>query len=318
MRPLLALSAAIGLSTSACAGASPSFAPSARQAFEGFVGINPPRAEVPVGALWIEGYGPTGEPAPADNVETVRSLNGLTIDKNLQLSLSFALFDLLGIEPKARGHYAARFADLSIVKVKELARLSGPKGEPRIIEALKAGTVTVSSDSEFGLNGQKLGFQNRVDGSGTTGRTASYAIEARDMFIAIRVASYEIIESKERELKAPGDSPVAALDGYAIALSREHCAAPSAGCRPKVTVGKPGTGLESLPPVTFGTDDSALLTLPVPIADGQGGLYTALRLRWVAPCAERARAGCRKKARLYARYAGTRLEDAPLRASGRW
>ena len=318
MRTLLALTFATGLSTSACAVATPPFAPSPRQAFEGFAGINPPRAEVPVGALWIEGYGPTGEPASADNVETVRSLNGLTIDKNLQLSLSFALFDLLGIEPKARDHYAARFTDLSIVRVKDLSRLSGPKGEPRIIEALKAGTVTVSSDSEFGLNGQKLGFQTRVDGSGTTGRTGSYAIEARDMFIAIRVASYEVTGSRERELKAHGDQRAAALDGFAIALSREHCGAVSAECRPKVTIAKPGSGTESPPPVAFGADDSALLSLPVPIADGKGGLYTALRLRWVAPCAERARAGCPKTPRLFARYEGTRLEDAPSRASAGW
>src|SRR5690348_12347357 len=124
MRSLLALTSAVALFTETCAVAAPSFAPSPRQAFEGFAGINPPRADVPLGALWIDAYGPTGEPAATENIEPVRSLNGLTIDKNLQLSLSFALFDLLGSGPKARGHYSARFTDLWIIRVRNLTKLS--------------------------------------------------------------------------------------------------------------------------------------------------------------------------------------------------
>src|SRR4051812_48418383 len=138
VRSLLAVAGAAALSACVSASAASDFAPNPRQAFDGFVGINPPRADVPVGALWINGFGPTGEGTAADNLETVKSLNVLSIDKNLQLELTFGLLNLLGIDPKARDHYTARFTDLSVVRVKDLTRLAGVKGEPRIVEALKA------------------------------------------------------------------------------------------------------------------------------------------------------------------------------------
>jgi hypothetical protein len=52
----------------ACVEAAPDFAPNPKQAYQGFVAINPPRADVPVGALWINNYGPTGDAAGSDPV----------------------------------------------------------------------------------------------------------------------------------------------------------------------------------------------------------------------------------------------------------
>lgn len=173
------------LITMAAPVASADFVPGPKQAFPGFVSISSPRPDVPIGALWIEGFGPTGEGASTDNLETIRSLNGLTIDRNLQVSLIIGLFDLIGIEPRLRDHFTARFTDLTIVRVKDMERLKGPPGEPRIIEALKAGSIVVSSDGEAGLN-VRGGFEvTRVDGSTTNSRTRAYSIEGRDMFIAI-------------------------------------------------------------------------------------------------------------------------------------
>jgi hypothetical protein len=301
------------LGCSLSAAAAPEFAPNPRQSFEGFAAINPPRADVPVGALWIDGYGPTGAGADKDNVETMRSLNSLTIDKNLQLALSIGLLDLLGIDPKLRDHYMARFADLSIVRVRDLSKLSGPRGEPRIVEALKAGTVTISSDSAFGLNARTVGFQNRqVDGSTTNDRARAYAIEARDMFIAIRVATPELIASPERELKLSKDLKTARIDDYLLLISSEKCAAIPAPCRPAIGVAKQNSyGSEmSAANSPLGFDFSARLQLPVPLADGTGGLFDSLLIRWISPCAEVSAADCRKMPRLFVRYAGTRLADA--------
>ena len=58
MRPLLALIPLACLLSSPSVFAAPDFAPNPKQAFAGFVAINPPRADVPIGALWIDGFGP--------------------------------------------------------------------------------------------------------------------------------------------------------------------------------------------------------------------------------------------------------------------
>jgi hypothetical protein len=241
MQRLLPLICASILLTPQSSAAAPDFAPNPRQAFEGFVAINPPRADVPVGALWIDEYGPSGEGADKDNLVTVRSLNGLTIDKNLQLSLNLGLLQLFGIDPKARDHYTARFTDLSLVQVKDVSKLAGIKGEPRIIEALKAGSVTISSDSEIGLNGQNMPWQrSAAQASGIADRTHTYAIEAHDMFIAIQVTTPELTRSKEQQLRIIDDGRSARLDDFLIVINRDQC--PAAGlCRPRFGIMKINT-----------------------------------------------------------------------------
>jgi hypothetical protein len=309
VRALLALTLAAAM-LPACATAAPEFAPNPRQAFEGFVAINPPRGDVPVGALWINGFGPTGDGADKDNLATDRSLSALTIDKNLQLSLSAGLLQLFGIDPRARDHYVARFTDLSLVRVKDVSKLSGPRGEPRIIEALKAGSVTISSDSAIGLSGQNSPWQRKdVEASGTADRSHLYSIEARDMFIAIHVATPELTRSGERLLKISEDGGSARLDDYLVVVRPGHCEAPST-CPPELGIEKISTQMPaSLATVQVGADGRLEVPLPVPASDGNGGLFTKVALRWIAPCSEVKADGCGRQPRLSAHYEGTRLQD---------
>lgn len=311
-RIFLALLCAPALGLASAAGAAPEFAPNPRQAFDGFLAINPPRTQVPVGALWIDGFGPTGVGAAADNLETVRSLNALTIDKNLQLALTAGLLSMIGIDPKLRDHYLARFTDLSIVRVKDLSLLAGVKGEPRIIEGLKAGSVTISSDSDFGLNAQKIGFQNSsATGSTTNDRVRTYSIEARDMFIAIHVATAELVASDERELRLSKDQRSAQVDDYVLLVGLDKCVSALAPCRPPIGIAKQNSyGASASSTTEIASDFTARLALPVPKADGHGGLFDSLLIRWIAPCGDAKTEACRDQPRLFVRYAGTRLADA--------
>jgi hypothetical protein len=317
VRPLLAIAAAAALALSSNASAAPDFAPNPKQSFEGFVAINPPRADVPVGALWIDGYGPTGDGASGDNIDTVRSLSSVNIDKNLQLALTAGILNLLGIDPKASDHYTAHFSDLSIVRVKDLARLSGPKGEPRVVEGLKAGSVTVSSDSDFALNGQKTGW-SAVTGSTSEGRTRSYSIEAHDMFIAIHVATPELTRGADRELRISDNGKSAAFDGFLLLISPGSCPT-AAPCPSRVSVAKVNsqavlTG--DAAQLQAGTE--AKIKLPVPVADGTGGLFNSLSVRWLPPCGQQKQEACAKEPRLLAHYEGSRLHDVTALHAKAW
>jgi hypothetical protein len=314
---LAALCACSLLGWSPLAAAAPAFVPSPRQAFEGFVAINAPRPEVPVGAIWIDGFGPTGAAASADNLETVRSLNGVTIDKSLQLQLTAGLLTLLGVEPRLRDRYTARFTDLTIVRVKDVLKLDGPKGEPRIVEAVKAASIIVSTDGEVGLNGRMIGWQPReLDASTTNARTRNYAIEGRDLFIAMKVATPTLVSGKERllEVESRGLNEASARIGdYWIAIKTSRCGAPTgkANCPASYGIAKLNSFPLSTPPEQIGArlDAETKLPLPVPIADEQGGLFDAVMVRWVAPCTVRKADHCRKEPRLVTRFVGLRLED---------
>jgi len=299
------------------ASAAEDFAPSPRQPFIGFTGINPPRADVPVGALWIDGYGPTGTGASTDNLETIRSLSSLSIDKNLQLALTLGLLDLLGIDPRARDHYTAHFSDLSIVRVKDVGRLSGPKGEPRIIEALKAGSVSVSSDTEIGLNAEKTGWQSTLTGSTSNDRTRTYAIEAHDMFIAVHVETPEITRGPDREVRLGDDVASARIDDFLLLFSRGGCAL-KIPCAPAIGIAKINSQTVSqVDAVQLQAAAETRLQLPVPVADGHGGLFDTLVVRWVAPCPRQKEEGCTSHPTMLVHYEGTRLKDLDvIRANG--
>lgn len=303
-------------------GAAPDFVPKPSQAFEGFVAINAPRPEVPVGALWIDGYGPTGEAASADNLETVRSLNGMTIDRNLQLSLTAGLLDLIGIDPRIRNRFSARFSDLTNVRVKDVSKLSGARGEPRIVEAIKAASVTVSSDGEIGLNARTMGWQLReVRAETVNGRTRSSMIEGRDLFIAMRVATLTLVRSKERKLNLTysGDDRVARLDDFRIVLrpgqceNAATCAEPPSASVIKISSHPQDKTALAIP---FDGDGEVELVLPVPIADGRGGLFERMLIERPPGCGRSADDRCDRF--ITVRYAGERLADLKSPSAKGW
>jgi hypothetical protein len=298
-RLVLGLAAAVtgSMVTGSPAFAAPNFVSKPSEVFEDFTALNEPRTEVPVGALWIEGYGPHGEGAAADNLVTVRSLSGVALSGELQIRLTLGLAALLNITPGYGSHLNARFSDLSIVRVKDLTKIAGPQGEPRIFEALRAGTITISTDSDIGLDlgGRLEATKLPLVGTADTGRKRSFSIDGRDLFIAYRVASSLPSRSdrKDAVVRAAGKSAELYLGGYRLRLelpvggAGEAATAAVAGSpcgATSVTLWRSSNEEVGAPlKVThdfFAPSAEALtLALPVPVSDGEGGLLTALILR---------------------------------------
>lgn len=284
----------------ACASAAmteaPRLMPDPGEVYAGFVALDEPRAELPIGALWVQGYGPHGSGAAPDNLETVRGVSALAIGRSMQLSLTLGLLRFLGVDPSLRDQVSVRFTDLSIVRVKDISRLEGPTGEPRMVEALRAGSITVSTDSSFSLNADGRGILDEIGavGRGSGGRTRTFALEARDMFVAVRVVTRRVARSGEKEVKLGRDSAAAAdVEGYRIAVDAseiDQCVAAAADAtaletcsrgRPLIiSIARARAGDASDLPaqnLTHRLADGAgglRVPLPVPIADGRGGLLT--------------------------------------------
>lgn len=247
-RRIIAHAAALGVALASIAaaeralGADQRFVPQPATAFEDFTALREPRAELPLGAVWVQGHGPYGSGAAADNLETVRSLNGFTVNRNLQLSLTLGLFNLLGLDPSLRNQVSARFSDLSIVRVKDLARLEGATGAPRIYEALKAGTITLSTERNMGLNisGNQIPGLGSLLGRGPVGNARTYALEGQDLFIAYRVVTptraRRHVQELQLERNAVGESRPAGhrvrvdATAFKICLGRSRDAAAARAC----------------------------------------------------------------------------------------
>lgn len=310
-RCLLAALAACSLAWHSPAPSRPDFVPQPDQSFDGFVAVNAPRPKVPVGAIWVNGYGPFGEAAAPDNLETVRSLNGMSIDKGFQLNLSLGIMQLLGLDSRYKDRFTARFTDLALVQVKDVSKLTGPKGEPRIVAALKAGSVVVTTDSELGLNSQKFGWkQLEINGQGASGRTRNFSSEARDVFIAMKIATPLLTRSKVQELRftnIDAKTSVASLDDYRILMRGGRCSGAKDCEVPVFAVVKVSTHPEVTPSFQPAASPEARLTLPVPTSDAKGGLFDSLLLRWEAKCTKGKPNACGGRPKVYSHYEGTRV-----------
>lgn len=330
--------AALLLASAPCA-AVPDFVPTSGKIFEEYHAMDQPRTDVPVGALWIQNYGPTGEGAASDNLETIKSLTGVAINNDLQLSLTAGLFTLFGLDPSYKNRVTARFTDVTIVRVKDMAKLSGPPEEPRIYEALKAGTITITTDNSIGLDFDAGARAHRlpVVGRADTGRNKSLTIDGRDMFIAYRVATMKAVrgEAEEVRVRAGDDGADAEVGDYRIVVDTaelEKCMAEAGAAeQAKACEADKGIGLSVLkadapaanpagsPAAIYNLakdmGQAKLLPLPVPVADGKGGLFTSLLVQPDLDYVEAKRNGSAKggmslsaKSRVTATLRGTRLD----------
>jgi hypothetical protein len=342
---LRALATAVAIAAASPALALPDFVPSPGGIYVDFTALVEPRTELPLGALWIQDYGPTGEGAAADNIAVVRSLTGVTINRDTQLSLFSGILNLFGLDPSYRSRVSVRLSDVTIHRVKDLSKLAGPTGEPRLYEALKAGAITITTESNLGLDlDLRAAAKLPVIGRADTGRSRSFAIDGKDMFIAYRVVTLKSSVTKEEEvpLKPVPAGAEAIFEGYRIKIDSPDpdtcvCSKASAeqitSCEEKKPLalfleklGAPAAAQPPTPvPASFSPGgQSSELTLPVPKADGRGGLHTSMRVRIEGARADPKRGNgagqCTlawgRKSRIIASLHGTRIEtlekaDAP-------
>jgi len=308
--------------------AAPAFMPTGSDIFESYSALDEPRSDLPVGALWVQGYGPVGDGAGSDNLLLVRSVSGITINRDLQLGLTLGILKLFNIDPSQRSHFSARVADLTIVRVKDTSKLLGPSGEPRIYEALRAGSITVSSDKDISLSGSSDGIDLPVLGRAGAGKKRSLTLEGRDLFIAYRVATPKLVRSdlEQVDLKIRSGYAEGNLGEFRIRVDdppgqacrcREPAGTSATDCSDgeefQISISKPNPGAaEQIVNRSSAKPGSPiLLALPMPIADGKGGLYRSLSATLTTRPSERD-AQCRgsvgKNSRFDVAFQGERLE----------
>jgi hypothetical protein len=277
--------------------AMPHFVPKPSEVYGGYVALEMPRTAVPVGALWVQDYGPSGEGAAADNLVTERSLSQVTISSELQLGLTTGILNFFGLDPSYRNRLSARFGDLSIVRVKEMSKLSGPDSELRIYEAVRAGTITITTDNDVGLKleTRALGQNLPVVGRSENGSRRNFSIDGRDMFIAFRVARQEEVRGKAEEVKLKKNNGgwAGAIDGREFVIQTASCsgvivaaqpsAVPAAKAQAPVGIDLPDMMDPTAPrptpkpaeasPQTNPEPNPSTYLLRVPVADGKGGLF---------------------------------------------
>jgi len=252
MRTLVLLSC---LSLAACVGAGDAELRSL-PLFGGYRVMEIPKADVPLGARWIDGYGPAGEGVRPEDVVVESGIASLDSSNGRERSASLRIEPVASAASASRNSMAAELSEVAIHRVKDVAALGLRPGESWLYEAIKAGEVNVqvgqsgTGDVALGVRGFPLDVAAEADGASQR----SVTVQGTNLFVAYRVIRAEPVRAKKersRFVRVPNGFSAAA-GGYTASIVGQSCScsAAEAECNlPQLVVARsasPGIGAEEL------------------------------------------------------------------------
>lgn len=196
----------------------PAFVPPPQKLFANFQALPRPVREIAPGALWIQHHGPQGAGAALDNLETQAGISSVVVDNDLHAALSLGFLQYLDLDPSLQSKVSVRLNDVTLVRVKDMAKLDGPGEQPRIYEALRAGSATITTTREIGIAIEsRIADQGMpVFGRGSSGKRSSFTVEAKDVYLAVHVASLRSVRTKPVRLQLKAELRRVQLHGLDV------------------------------------------------------------------------------------------------------
>lgn len=265
--------------------ARPAFIPPPQRAFAGYQALLRPARELAVGALWIDGHGTYGPGAAPDNIETLPGIGAVVIDNDLGVSLSLGFLQYLDLDPTLQNKVAVRLNDVTLLRVKDMTRLQGPSEQPRVYEALRAGSATITTTKEVGLAIEARAIEQGlpVFGRGSSGRRSTFSIEAKDVYLAVRIATLRAVGSRPHRMVLGREPESVELHGLTVRVSSGR----SDSCQKGEVSAFKGSGIV-VPPMEFDPRTPVELKLAAPVGN-RAALFDRLSIKPdvapASPCA---------------------------------
>jgi hypothetical protein len=157
-----------------------------------------------------------------------------------------------------------RLNDVTLVQVKDMRKLEGPRGQPRVYEALRVGSATITAARDVGLaieaRATKQGLP--VFGRGSSGQRSTFSIEAKDVYLAVHIATTIAVSSPSVRMRLRSQPQSVQLTGLSVQVSDDGAVA----CEKVELSATKGIGV-AIAPVEFDPRVPIELKLGVPIAD---------------------------------------------------
>jgi len=164
-----------------------------RSLLGGFRIMEAPTSELPIGALWQQGYGPIGPGAPAEEVATRRSFDSLSLSRAARSGLEIRMAEYLGLQPQSSAKLSATISEISVLSVRDPAKLGYGPGDTYVSDAMKASKITITTEdaAEADLLAGMVSQRVRVTARGSAQGQETLTFEGVDLFFAYRVVRLE-------------------------------------------------------------------------------------------------------------------------------
>lgn len=164
-----------------------------RSLLGGYKIMDAPMSDVPVGALWHQGFGPIGPGAPAENIVSRRSFNSLTLSRAARRGLEIRMAQYLGLQPHSSAKLSATISEISVSSVGDPARLGYGPGDAYLSDAMRAEKIAITTEdaAEADLVAGLVARGLRVSAQGASQGAETLTVEGVDLFFAYRVVRLE-------------------------------------------------------------------------------------------------------------------------------
>lgn len=158
----------------------------------GYQIMDNPRSSVPLGAIWINNFGPNGNGIDATDIEQIRGIESYTYTSQINADMTAKLANMLGISGNIAKRVSLTLQGIEIYRVKDIFLSTAVAGENILYEAVKVQKITAESTSggiaEISSQLQSKGIPFVIDIGGSGGQRAS--IDGSNLFIAFKVISF--------------------------------------------------------------------------------------------------------------------------------
>lgn len=160
--------------------------------FKGYAAIETPQSDIPVGAIWIPGSGPSGPGADEANLRISKGASTSVVTKDLKQNLAFSLGTFLGLDANRAKHLKVELSNVEIHRVKDLTALKIESGQQVIVSAIKAGTISLIGDKSLSATIRASAVEKgiSVSGGATSGDSTTLNLDGSGLFLAFQVVEF--------------------------------------------------------------------------------------------------------------------------------
>jgi hypothetical protein len=173
---------------------------SSRSIVGGYKLMDAPTSDLPIGAEWRQGIGPSGSSTGPDNIVVRRSFSTLSLSRSARRGLEIKLAEYIGLEPNTEAKLSATISEVTIASVRDGTLLPLAVGDMYLADAMKASRITIETGSQVAARlASDLGARGvRVTTEGHTDGVDTLTLDGADLYFAYRVMRLELASDGTR------------------------------------------------------------------------------------------------------------------------
>jgi hypothetical protein len=162
----------------------------------GYKVMDNPRSFVPVGAIWINNYGPNGIGVADENIEIVEGVDRYSFNSSTNAEATLSVARMVGLSSRNAKNIDVIIEGLQMYRVRDIFSLGVTSGQNVLYEAVKAKSIKIDLSGQLGADVRALlqakGIPYNVFVRGNN--KESITIDSSNLFFAYRVVGFVYLD----------------------------------------------------------------------------------------------------------------------------